>query len=214
MSGRRARQRIIEKPIFISGLGRSGTTIIHAMLSTHPHTSWLSLLCDKFPRHPYLNRWLMRAIDIPLLNLYLKYRFIPLENYGFWNLHFGGFFRPCRDLFASDVSDAQKERFARRSNRVADPETNTAAHRRRPVFGECNFLHHPPATPNCHRSSRWRAVADSRMNIDFWRGSGGDGEMVVGPLPEHYKQEWKGMDVSSLPWPASNGNITWTCSKR
>src|SRR5215467_680104 len=84
----------IDRPIFITGLGRSGTTVIHTLLSTHPNANWLSLLCGKFPDRPYLNRWLMRAIDVPILNLYLKYRFEPLENYDFWNLHFGGFFLP------------------------------------------------------------------------------------------------------------------------
>jgi len=93
----------IDRPIFITGLGRSGTTIIHTLLSTHPNANWLSLLCAKFPNRPYLNRWLMRALDIPLVNIYIKRRFVPLENYDLWNFYFRGFGAPCRDLFASDV---------------------------------------------------------------------------------------------------------------
>src|ERR1700747_1797587 len=93
----------IDRPIFITGLGRSGTTIIHTLLSTHPNANWLSLLCAKFPNRPSLHPWLFRALDIPLVNIYLKRRFVPLENYDFWNFYFRGFAAPCRDLFASDV---------------------------------------------------------------------------------------------------------------
>src|SRR6266571_7125208 len=63
VSSRGRYQMPIVKPIFITGLGRSGTTLIHTMLSTHPQVNWLSLLCGKFPGRPYLNRWLMSAID-------------------------------------------------------------------------------------------------------------------------------------------------------
>ena len=95
----------IEKPIFITGLGRSGTTLIHTMLSTHSQVNWLSLLCGKFPGRPYLNRWLMSGIDVPILNIYLRRRFVPLENYAFWDFYFAGFSGPSRDLVASDVSE-------------------------------------------------------------------------------------------------------------
>src|SRR5580700_8918059 len=77
----------VVKPIFLSGLGRSGTTIIHTVLSDHPRANWLSLFTSKFPARPEFNRWLMRGIDIPLLKIPLKWRFVPLENYEFWNHH-------------------------------------------------------------------------------------------------------------------------------
>src|SRR5687767_10551059 len=102
--GSERKERTAAKPIFLSGLGRSGTTIIHTVLSEHPNVNWLSLLANKFPTRPQINRWLMYGIDIPLLRVPLKWRFEPLENYDFWNWHYRGFFRPCRDLDARDVT--------------------------------------------------------------------------------------------------------------
>jgi len=56
VSSRAAYQQPIDRPIFITGLGRSGTILIRTMLSTHPQVNWLLLLSGKFPGRPYLNR--------------------------------------------------------------------------------------------------------------------------------------------------------------
>ena len=125
VSSRGRLQMPIEKPIFITGLGRSGTTLIHTMLSTHPQVNWLSLLSGKFPGRPYLNRWLMSGIDVPILNIYLRRRFVRLENYAFWDFYFAGFSKPNRDLVASDVSLRTK-----RALRTAASELLTAKRRR------------------------------------------------------------------------------------
>jgi omega-hydroxy-beta-dihydromenaquinone-9 sulfotransferase len=188
----RAGRRVpIEKPIFVGGLGRSGTSIIHTMLSIHPHVNWLSLLCGKFPERPYLNRWLMRAIDVPILNLYLKYRFVPLENYAFWDAHFGGFFRPCRDLVDSDVS----ERTRRTLPKAVSQLLTLKRHRlliKITGFPRISFLHGIfPDAKFVHVIRDGRAVANSRMNVPFWTGWQGTTKWSAGPLPEHYAQEWQ-----------------------
>ena len=51
----------------------------------------------------------MSGIDVPILNIYLRRRSVPLENYAFWDFYFAGFSKPNRDLVASDVSWARKE---------------------------------------------------------------------------------------------------------
>lgn len=181
----------IENPIFITGLGRSGTTLIHTMLSIHPHVNWLSLLCGKFPERPYLNRWLMRAIDVPIVNLYLKYRFVPLENYAFWDAHFGGFFRPCRDLLASDVSERTAKTLRKAVSQLLTPK------RRRLLikitgFPRISFLHAIfPDAKFVHVIRDGRAVANSRLNVPFWTGWQGTAKWAAGPLPAHYEQEWE-----------------------
>jgi hypothetical protein len=181
----------IEKPIFVTGLGRSGTSIIHTMLSIHPHLNWLSLLCAKFPERPYLNRWLMRAIDVPILNLYLKYRFVPLENYDFWNVHFGGFFRPYRDLVASDVSQRTRKTLRKALSQLLTPKRNRLL-AKITGFPRISFLHDIfPDAKFVHIIRDGRAVANSRMNVPFWTGWEGTTKWSAGPLPDHYAQEWQ-----------------------
>jgi len=180
----------IDRPIFINGLGRSGTTIIHTLLSTHPNVNWMSLLCGKFPHRPYLNRWLMRALDVPLINIYLKRRFVPLENYDFWTEHYRGFFHPCRDLTAADADPASAT-----SMRQAFSQLLTAKRNRllikitgvprisylQAIFPDAKFV---------HVTRDGRAVANSRMRTPFWTGWEGL-NLWAGEMPTHYRQEWK-----------------------
>jgi omega-hydroxy-beta-dihydromenaquinone-9 sulfotransferase len=183
-------QMPIEKPIFITGLGRSGTTLIHTMLSIHPNVNWLSLLCGKFPERPYLNRWLMSGIDVPILNLYLKYRFVPLENYAFWDFYFAGFSKPSRDLVALDVSER-----TRRTLRKAVSQLLTLKRHRLLIkitgLPRISFLHAIfPDAKFVHVLRDGRAVANSRLNTPFWKGWHGL-NIWGGQMPEHYRQEWE-----------------------
>ena len=72
-----------ERPIFIIGSGRSGTTILYKLLAIHPDVAWFSVLSN---RHP-ASRWpihLHRLLDAPLVGDRLKHaiiapsRLIPL----------------------------------------------------------------------------------------------------------------------------------------
>lgn len=61
----------IEKPIFIVGSGRSGTTILSNLLSTHPELCWFSNYTDRYPtlkRLPIIHK----VLDIPFLGERLK----------------------------------------------------------------------------------------------------------------------------------------------
>jgi len=180
----------IEKPIFITGLGRSGTTLIHTMLSIHPNVNWLSLLCGKFPERPYLNRWLMSGIDVPILNIYPRRRFVPLENYAFWDFYFAGFSHPSRDLVASDVSVR-----ASRSLRKVASELLTLKRNRLLIkitgLPRISFLHAIfPDAKFVHVTRDGRAVANSRLSAPFWKGWQGL-NIWGGQMPEHYRHEWE-----------------------
>ncbi len=183
----------VDRPIFITGLGRSGTTIIHTLLSTHPNANWLSLLCAKFPDHLYLNRWLMRAIDIPLVNIYLKRRFVPLENYEFWDFYYRGFFIPCRDLVASDADLRTAKSMRRAFAQLLTPKRNRLLIK---ITGcpRISFLHAIfPDAKFIHVTRDGRAVAHSRMRTPFWVGWQGWRGLSLWPekMPAHYQQEWE-----------------------
>lgn len=180
----------IDRPIFITGLGRSGTTIIHTLLATHPNASWLSLLCANFPNRPYLNRWLMRSLDIPLLSAYFKRRFVPLENYNFWERYFRGFGAPCRDLFASDVDVRTTNSIRKVFGQLLTPKRNRLLIK---ITGvpRIAFLHAIfPDAKFVHVIRDGRAVANSRMRTPFWKGWQGL-NLWPGGMPDHYQREWE-----------------------
>jgi hypothetical protein len=180
----------IQKPIFITGLGRSGTTLVHTMLSCHPDVNWLSLLCAKFPQRPYLNRWLMSAIDVPILKIYLRRRFVPLENYAFWDFYFAGFSRPSRDLVASDVSAHTRKALRRAMSPLLTRKRNRLLIK---ITGipRISFLHAIfPDARFIHILRDGRAVANSRLNAPFWKGWQGL-NIWGGQMPDHYRQEWE-----------------------
>src|SRR4029453_10411083 len=183
-------QMPIEKPILITGLGRSGTTLVHSMLSRHPDVNWLSLLFGKFPDRPYLNRWLMQAIDVPILSIYLKRRFVPLENYAFWDFYFAGFSHPSRDLVASDVSLRTRSALRRVTADLLTIKRNRLLIK---ITGlpRISFLHAIfPDAKFIHVVRDGRAVANSRMNAPFWKGW--QGLNIWGSqMPEHYREEWE-----------------------
>jgi hypothetical protein len=182
--------RPIDRPIFINGLGRSGTTIIHTLLSTHPNVNWMSLLCGKYPRRPYLNRWLMCAIDIPLINIYLNHRFVPLENYAFWDQHYRGFFNPCRDLVASDADPYTKKSLRKAFSQLLTSKRNRLLIK---ITGmpRISYLHALfPDAKFVHVTRDGRAVANSRMRTPFWNGWDGL-NLWAGEMPAQYREEWK-----------------------
>ena len=80
----------IEKPIFIIGIGRSGSSIFYNMFSKHPDLAWMSKLCNKYPQKLTLNKLLMKMIDYPGVGNYLKRRANPVECYDFWEHHCKG----------------------------------------------------------------------------------------------------------------------------
>lgn len=57
--------RNINKPIFILGSGRSGTTLLYDLLAIHPDICWFSELTDGFPHLPH-SALMQRALRIPL----------------------------------------------------------------------------------------------------------------------------------------------------
>ncbi len=186
-------EKPVDRPIFITGLGRSGTTIIHTLLSKHPNVNWLSLFVAKFPARLYLNRWLMRLIDVPLVNIYLKHRFVPLENYSFWDHYYGGFGYPCRDLLASDVDNR-----AVKGIRKALGELTTSKRNRMLIkitgCPRISFLHAIfPDAKFIHVTRDGRAVAASRMKAPFWTGWRGWRQFSLWPeeMPAHYAREWE-----------------------
>lgn len=180
------------KPIIVIGTGRSGSTALHHVLCCHPRVTWLSGLCDRFPRKPQYNRWLMRALDVPVIGPLLKRRLRPSESYPFWQEHARGFARPCRDLLAMDVTNREK--------RIIRKALGECLGRSRPrlllkitgwprigylasIFPDAKFI---------HLVRDGRAVANSMLAVSFWDGWHGPGRWRWDRLSDEQHTAWEG----------------------
>jgi hypothetical protein len=186
------------KPIIVFGTGRNGTTVFYQMLAEHPHLAWLSQLCDQYPRRLGWNTALMRLLDYPALEGLLKRRFYAGECYRFWEHYAKGFRAPCRDLSAADVSVKTK-------NSILDAMSKMTTEKRTRLllkitgWPRTGFLSEVfPDAKFIHVIRDGRAVANSLINVGFWRGWEGPEGWRWGPLSPAYEQEWIDHDRSFI----------------
>lgn len=192
----RQADQMIEQPIFVVGAGRSGSSLFHQMFTEHPRVAWMSVLCDGHPDRLAKHRALMRAIDFPVMGTVLKRRWESAECYGFWDHFFRGFSQPCRDLRADDATPRAKARLqravaglvtSRRSRLLVKVTGWPRVAFLQAVFPDARFIH-------VYRDGR--AVANSLLQVDFWRGWQGPEQWRWGPLDDDLRREWEAHDRS------------------
>jgi len=180
----------IHRPIFIIGVGRSGSTIFHKVMTEHPDLYWLSeRLVNAFPATPSPNNMLMRYIDYPMMNSLLKRRFYPGEAYGFWNYYYRGFSNPYRDLQAMDVTARAKRRIRSIFSMMHTPKKQRHLIK---ITGwnRIGFLYEIfPDALFIHVKRDPRAVINSFINVDFWSGWRGPQNWRMGQITEEQERE-------------------------
>jgi hypothetical protein len=181
----------LDRPIFIIGTGRCGSTIFHEIFTRHPGVAFLSGLCDLYPHQPRYNRWAMHLMNVPVLRSIARRKFRPAEHWPFWDEYCRCFSMPFRDLLASDVRPSDKRRLARvleqmttaRHNRLLIkltgwPRTGYLSE----IFPDAQFI---------HIVRDGRAVANSLMNVDFWLGYRGPRHWQWGDLTPQQQSLWE-----------------------
>jgi len=133
----------------------------------------------------------MRLLDVVPLEPLLRRRYYPAEVYRFWDHYYPGFSEPCRDLRRDDVTE--------RARRELPPALRAATGRSRPrlvvkITGwpRMAFLHELyPSARFIHVFRDGRAVANSTLNVWFWRGWGGPTRWRWGELSNGEKEVWE-----------------------
>ncbi|MBD3868854.1 MAG: sulfotransferase [Acidobacteria bacterium] len=181
----------LEQPIFIIGIGRSGSTVVHNILAHHPNLSWLSAVGKRYPAKPGRNRMLMQALDVPVLGSMLAKRFTPWECFDFWEHHAKGFRRTCRDLVPGDVTERNKKKMRKVLAELTTPKRNRLMFKAtgwprigylREIFPDARFI---------HVLRDGRAVVNSMINVGWWLGYQGPQNWRWGELNEEHKAEWE-----------------------
>ena len=175
---------------FLTGIGRSGTSIFYKVLSHHPEVYWLSPFADRYLDKPQRNDWLINNIDTWLPSWFRK-RFVPVECYRFFNQSFRGFGRPFRDLVAEDVSDRTKKLMRASFERF---DVSKTPHLTTKITGwpRIGFLNEVfPEAKFVHINRDGKAIVNSYLNVHFWLGWQGPEKWRWGVLSDEHQELWE-----------------------
>jgi hypothetical protein len=188
----------LDRPIFIVGTGRSGTTIFHEMFTHHPNVAFLSGLCLLYPDKPQWNRRAMRMMDIPLIRKLARKKFRPAEHWEFWERHVLGFSNPSRDLSAGDVRPSVKQKITKTLEAMLTSKRNRLLVKLT-GWPRTGFLSEMfPTAHFIHIIRDGRAVANSLLDMDFWDGWRGPPTWRWGDLSPAYQAEWEASEKSFI----------------
>ncbi len=193
----------IDRPVFMIGTGRSGTTLAYRLLVRHPELSWFSSYDLRFPDSG-VSHWAKAIFKVPGLDkrayntqrgMYAR----PVEPFALLDQAFPGFSEPYRSLRASDVTPWAAKRLrelvAARQRQEARPRFTmkwtgwSRAGFMNEVFPDARFIH-------VHRDGR--AVANSLLQQPWWKGWGGPDKWRWGPLSPVDQQTWDDSEQSFL----------------
>ncbi len=195
----------LDRPIVIVGVGRSGSTVFHHLFTRHPHVAWLADLEDRWAYKPWINRLVLRGVDLPLLGGAFRHAFDPGESYPFWDSIFPGFTMPHRDLRADDLLPHVQQALLARCATVP-----TGARQRLlfkvtgwPRVGFFKALF--PDVRLIHVSRDGRPVTASMLRMPWWSGWRGPEGWGWGELSAAHRAEWERHDRSFV----ALGGIQW-----
>jgi omega-hydroxy-beta-dihydromenaquinone-9 sulfotransferase len=191
-----------DRPMIIVTAGRSGSTILHRILSRHPSAAWIGNYDDRFPNWALLSKVIRALRELPV---HVPVRHRPLECWQFWEYQCPGFSVPKRDMLASDVTPevrlrlqkALRARTTRRRDRILLKITGWPRIRfLREIFPDALFL---------HLVRDGRAMALSTIRQPWWVPGEGPEGWPWGPLSSPYRERWEASgksqpELAALAW--------------
>lgn len=180
-------------PDFLIGTGRCGSTLAYEVLAHHPAVGFVSRLDNRWARTPRPLRRHAATIYRRLRTgpLTVSRRLGPSEAYVALSREVSPMITdPYRDLTAEDVTPW----LAGRLRRFFDDRTAPGGRFVHKFTGwpRAGFLHAVfPEARFVHIVRDGRAVANSLVQMPWWRGHLGSAGWRFGPLPDAYAQEWE-----------------------
>jgi hypothetical protein len=200
----------IERPIFLVGMGRSGSTMIFEVLAAHPDLGWFSNYCDVFSAWPGM-ALVSRLCDLsPVFRKAVtpsdqaapwidRFRVGPSEAYRLWQEMCGEKFRYdyLLGVRATTEERARTRRAVRQVLRWQGKPRFAAK-----ITGPPRMEYLSSIFPDAifvHIVRDGRAVVHSLLNVDFWKDRGRLHEPAWGGgFPEPYRQRWEDLGRSPL----------------
>jgi len=194
---------------FIIGTGRCGSSLIHELVARHAGVGFISNIDDNLPRLDLAGRFNNAIFRSPAGRFTKKggFRFAPSEAYRLISRQVSPIYaRPGRNLARGDVTpqirDGFRDFFFRR---MRAQKKQVFVHKYtgwsrmaffKEIFPEARFV---------HVIRDGRAVANSLLAMDWWKGYEGPESWVYGELPEAYREEWEASGRSYV----SLAGISW-----
>jgi Sulfotransferase family len=177
------------------GTGRCGSTLVHELLARHPDVGFISNVEDNFRRLEWTGRFSPATFQVIPNRLTEKgrLRYAPSEGYRLLDRRVSPVLStPFRDLTAADATPWLGGRLrALFAEKAAAQGRGLFLHKftgwPRAGFLEAVF----PGSRYVHVIRDGRAVVNSWLQMDWWRGHRGPWDWPWGPLPERYQAEWE-----------------------
>lgn len=204
----------IDRPIFLIGTGRSGTTLSLNLLSLHPDLAWYSNLTHRFPARPQLAAY-SRVRDIPFLKDIFARRNDyphPVESYAILDYATLGVFTEPRLLSARDVSQEARHRYQALVRSHLRWQGKSRFLQKTTGFPRIAYLNEIfPDSKFIHVIRDGREVAASMLRVDWWDGtldSWGWGDMDPSYLLEYEESGRAPIVLAAIVWKTLMGHLT------
>lgn len=178
--------------VFVLGTGRCGSSLLQEMLSRHPDAAFLSNVDDRIGTLGRRNRDVYAAVPARLTRKG-RLRFAPSEGYRLLDRDVSPMLsRPVRDLTAADVTPWLRRRLSATFTRRFDAQPGRVFLHKFTGWPRAGLLKEVfPRARFVHVVRDGRAVANSLLQMPWWRGHQGPGQWRLGPLPDEHQQLWE-----------------------
>jgi hypothetical protein len=183
------------KYVFVLGTGRCGSTLIHEVLARHPDVAFLSNVEDRLPHLVLSGRFngpVFRRMPV-MLTKKGRFRFAPSEGYRLFAAQASPILsEPMRDLTREDATPWLRHRVSQLLDRHATRQDKPVFLHKFTGWPRARFLDGVlPNTRFIHIVRDGRAVANSWLQMPWWRGYQGPDKWQFGPLPNDFAREWE-----------------------
>jgi hypothetical protein len=185
--------------VFMLGTGRCGSSLVHEVIARHPGVGFVSNVDDRLRAHvpigwagPLYRRLPTRFTEKGRL------RIAPSEGYRILDAAVSPVISSAgRDLVAEDATPWLSARFRTFFERQARIQGGLAFVHKFTGWPRARFIDAVlPSARFVHVIRDGRAVANSLLQMPWWRGYQGPEAWGWGPLPERYEKEWEAADRS------------------